>query len=90
MPTADGYRPTVKQVALLCLLAALVAPTAPAAAEHPDRLRVGTFNIDRDRGLDAWRRAVGGGRWWHAAPGRGVEHARRRLHRPGLVVGTRT
>ena len=47
----------MKPVAIACLLVALPAP-APAAAEEPDPLRVGTFNIDRDRGLDAWRRAV--------------------------------
>lgn len=47
----------MKPVAVACLLVALLVP-APAAAEGPDPLRVGTFNLDRDRGLDAWRRAV--------------------------------
>lgn len=47
----------MKPVAVACLLVALLGP-APAAADDPDPLRVGTFNIDRDRGLDAWRRAV--------------------------------
>jgi endonuclease/exonuclease/phosphatase family protein len=49
----------VKPVAaVLCLLAALTALPAPARADSPDRLRVGTFNIDRDRGFGAWRAAI--------------------------------
>lgn len=49
----------MKPVAVVvCLLLALLAPAGPVAAERPEPLRVGTFNIDRDRGFDAWRRAV--------------------------------
>lgn len=48
----------MKPVALALLLLALLAPAAPAVADRPEPVRVGTFNIDRDRGFAAWRRAV--------------------------------
>ena len=54
----------VNLLASLVAMFLLVAPIGEVPAAHPDRdrapagIRVGTFNVDRDRGYDAWRRTV--------------------------------